>query len=97
MNDTPAGKAVFGRQPLSLDRICDVAFGRATAVLDGDPGYRKQLDSSRASPASTSQGRSSRHKAPRAARRASADAAARVLGSAGSWAVGCARFSAIRK
>jgi len=49
VKDTAAGKAVFGREPQTIDRICEIAHGRAAVALDADPAYRRQLDASRAS------------------------------------------------
>ncbi|MES1172291.1 MAG: aromatic amino acid ammonia-lyase [Bacteroidota bacterium] len=40
---------VFGRRPLSMDDVWDLAQGRAHAELDADPSYREKLEASRAS------------------------------------------------
>ena len=39
----------FGREPVSLDDVWELAHGRARAELDADPGYRAKLAASQAS------------------------------------------------
>lgn len=49
LSATAPRTVTFGRVPLTLDDVNDIAAGRASVALDPDPEYRRHLEASRAS------------------------------------------------